>query len=597
MTETNNSKSDKEKLDEIMKIIEEKNYLLTKDYVELKKELEEYFQICMSISNKNLNLENEAKYVAGLIKEQLGKYEDALSLFNYVANNEVESNTFYQKSKIRIFLMYSDIITEFYFLKKSEKEGNKYLPLTNEELELFKTAEVLFSEIESFYNKKYKIKISLSEILFPMSRIVKIKDNFFNKETSNGEKEILERILKSNDEEYKAVARHHLVMNLIEDLAKVLDDNKTDKEFEEKLTNAFNQLNKITGHNNIVLNKILELINLKKFKKEVVFLLKIYLCVNKIKDNLRILEPININSFLLHEKKVAHYTSPLVAYKLLNENSNIRLNTINNVNDPTEGLVLKNYLELNSAWRFSNQISNRIGAFVGCFTFNHDSLNQFRLYGKNNGIEASGVSIVFNINFFNTNEYEDNSLYLNNKKKDMIKKTRLYRCIYLDPKSSYISLARRNKITFYKQYKNKLDLKEINILWEKYNNNINIIENGIKIDLLNLLNLIKFFSSKESYNEISYIINLILLPLQYLVKHAAFQEEQECRIICLTDRGSDKIIREINNKLIYINYIPETRKFIDKVYFSPGAKDYKDFFISNLNEHQLRDSLNPFRNK
>ena len=100
-------------------------------------------------------------------------------------------------------------------------------------------------------------------------------------------------------------------------------------------------------------------------------------------------------------------------------------------------------------------------------------------------------------------------------------------------------------------------------------------------------------------DDIFNIINAIILPLQYLVKHAAFQEEQECRLIYLIENKNDKIKKEIDKKLIYVEYdVPDTRKYIDKIYFSPGAKDYKDFFVSrDFPEYKLKDSSNPFRNK
>lgn len=153
-----------------------------------------------------------------------------------------------------------------------------------------------------------------------------------------------------------------------------------------------------------------------------------------------------------HEKCVAHYTSPTVALSLLEKkDSYLRLNTAKNVNDPTEGKVLKEYLNIPSL-----SDSKRTLTLISCFTFNHDSLNQFRLYGKENNLEASGVSIVFNSDFFNNKEERINFIgnieepFIDGDK--FIEKLPLYRCIYIDPdpKSSYINIAQRGKITFYR---------------------------------------------------------------------------------------------------------------------------------------------------
>ena len=108
------------------------------------------------------------------------------------------------------------------------------------------------------------------------------------------------------------------------------------------------------------------------------------------------------------ESKVAHYTRPQIAFNLFgdeknNKNpSNFRLSTIRGVNDPTEGLVLRDYWEQQG---ISETIhTNDTATFVSCFTFNHDSLNQFRLYGKENGREATGVSLVFKKEFLATSQ-------------------------------------------------------------------------------------------------------------------------------------------------------------------------------------------------
>ena len=109
------------------------------------------------------------------------------------------------------------------------------------------------------------------------------------------------------------------------------------------------------------------------------------------------------------ERKLAHYTSTDVADILLSKNNNknmagnLRLNTISNMNDPSEGRLLEVFLNDQKNMIYSAlDFDERFHAFFSCFTFNHDSLNQFRLYGKKDYQEASGVSLVFNQNFFQT---------------------------------------------------------------------------------------------------------------------------------------------------------------------------------------------------
>ena len=86
------------------------------------------------------------------------------------------------------------------------------------------------------------------------------------------------------------------------------------------------------------------------------------------------------------ESKVAHYSRASTAFSLFGDEKNgkepshFRLSTIRGVNDPTEGLVLGKYWAQQG---ISETIhTNDAATFISCFTFNHDSLNQFRLYGK-----------------------------------------------------------------------------------------------------------------------------------------------------------------------------------------------------------------------
>ena len=105
------------------------------------------------------------------------------------------------------------------------------------------------------------------------------------------------------------------------------------------------------------------------------------------------------------ESKVSHYSRASTAFNLFGDEknnekpSNFRLSTIRGVNDPTEGLILGKYWDQQG---ISETIHiNKTATFISCFTFNHDSLNQFRLYGKEDGLEATGISLVFNKDFFN----------------------------------------------------------------------------------------------------------------------------------------------------------------------------------------------------
>ena len=340
------------------------------------------------------------------------------------------------------------------------------------------------------------------------------------------------------------------------------------------------------------------------------------------------------------ESKVAHYSRPSTAFSLFGDEKNdkepshFRLSTIRGVNDPTEGLVLRDYWEQQG---ISETIhTNDTATFVSCFTFNHDSLNQFRLYGKEDGREATGVSLVFKKEFFSEesgalnhivgaspdpsnksreNEPDEPGKPENDNKKLLIDKSTLYRCIYLDPETGYWTLAQRDKSTFYREHNEDADAKE---KWGKYYESISTKEEDVETHLFNKENnddnsvssiLKSIFTEDHLYNKcnkdekqkILEAIRFILLPLQYLVKHIAFQEEQECRIMYITQFRDEKIHSNREEQKMYVEYEEPVLPHIDKIWLSPGAAKDQDFFRILLdkedNDNKVRISQNPFRNK
>jgi len=369
------------------------------------------------------------------------------------------------------------------------------------------------------------------------------------------------------------------------------------------------------------------------------------------------------------ESKVAHYTRPQIAFDLFEdkknnndkEPSNFRLSTIRGVNDPMEGLVLNGYWNQQGIRETIH--TNDTATFISCFTFNHDNLNQFRLYGKENGREATGVSLVFNKGFFSNqadtlefiagpstdlsskseqNKSNETGKTEGDNKKQLIGKSTLYRCIYLDPETGYWTLAQRDKSTFYREHNEDADAKG---KWGKYYKSISTKEEDVETHLFNkgnneeedvethLLNkgnndnnsvsnennkiksisqiLNSIFTDKNHpYNKcdkdekqkILEAVRFILLPLQYLVKHIAFQEEQECRIMYITQFRDEKIHSNREEQKMYVEYEEHVLpQHIDKIWLSPGAAKDQDFFRILLdkedNDDKVRISQNPFRNK
>lgn len=352
-----------------------------------------------------------------------------------------------------------------------------------------------------------------------------------------------------------------------------------------------------------------------------------------------------------HERAFAHYTEVTTAINLIQTNNqwDFRLSEVEQCNDPTEGKVLfeflNNYSNKEKKYNIVIDKSSEWAVFVGCFTFNHDSLNQFRLYGKKQNKEATGVSIVFEPSFFSANHrimgdnIINNQQYISqlqnisdiksilvdnpeilkfipislenneetNLKEQLDNRLTLYRCIYLDPESfikdkenritPYIKIAARDELTFYRE--NDKNIQD----FENYQNHIVNIQNKVNQQfqymIMNILNLFEYIEKYGNETETLNILSFILLPFSHLVKHSAFHEEQECRIFYCCPFNDMAIMKEnfdgdYSSAKLYRKYRAINKDDIARIYLSEGAKGYANVF-KRLGIKDVRMSSNPFR--
>lgn len=348
------------------------------------------------------------------------------------------------------------------------------------------------------------------------------------------------------------------------------------------------------------------------------------------------------------ERKLAHYTSTYTTNLLLapdQENdlpSSFRLNTINNVNDPSEGQLLINYLkDIKKGSFYAPDFDENLHAFISCFTFNHDSLNQFRLYGKQDNKEASGVSLVFKKNFFQSKTTKDGLSFLsfqevlqdtdkfhikesfgesssdqNFQNKKIIDRQPVMRCVYLDPTSNYIQLAQRNQLTFYREFgdeklvfeKENGDKEEViwaEVEWERYKFGLNRKTTAFIKSFKELKEIFRVLNNErinlknsnlEVLTETKMLLDEILLPLKYLIKHSAFQEEQECRMVYITSLKDEKVQMKFG-KFLYVEYDVDVKSNLDKIYIAPVATEYQSYLAKLLcdNKAKIELSNNPYR--
>ena len=316
------------------------------------------------------------------------------------------------------------------------------------------------------------------------------------------------------------------------------------------------------------------------------------------------------------ERRVAHYTKPAVLFNLLKgENpSKFRLNIVDFMNDPSENQVLTSWLNI------SNYPDNEIKSFLASFSFNHNCLNQFRLYGNEDNIIGSGVSIAFNKNFFGldtqrsiNNEiisshniksiksFENKQVKLETeqieiKSANTLYPLPLYRCLYFDPKTGYMALAKRNKQSFYLENKNEKTPIAIDSEWDKYINSLNepIKISYIRNNLEKIKKLIAELSNNPELKKISNrdeLLSLAVLPISCLIKHAAFEDEDECRMIYITHIADDNIVEPQDYQSansLYVEYT-HVEEYIDNIYLGPQCKMQHKIWLQNHFKKKRRE--------
>ena len=303
------------------------------------------------------------------------------------------------------------------------------------------------------------------------------------------------------------------------------------------------------------------------------------------KDNLTdaistILAVLNIPPMELGKIPLAHYTSPSVCERLFgivsdktndkaddndpvdsNKVNPMRIGSSTYMNDPTEGeglLELLNLQDLELENKADCPIHN---AFFTCFSSRVNDLNQFRLYGKENGVEASGCCLVFNKEGNWLKESDVSASF-----RSMVKKggdgysdeqlveadipnsdfeddnLPLYQVAYIAYQDEYIAEEKCGKWLLNKNNQSfGIRLKPVgkNPSWHQFR--INKLEEAL-IELMEKSNNI----SDEDKKALEYV--------RYLFKDFAFRDEEEFRLLKIEQIGSDKIKYCETTKSVYLPY-------------------------------------------
>ncbi len=291
--------------------------------------------------------------------------------------------------------------------------------------------------------------------------------------------------------------------------------------------------------------------------------------------------PIELGSIPL-----AHYTSPHVCHILFgiggNETSSpMRLGSSTYMNDPSEGKALLDLLNQQDLELENKADGASHNAFFTCFSSRVNDLNQFRLYGKEDGVEASGCCLVFNKNgdwlreadvsvpFRSLSEMSgQNSDDL--PKVNEYEKLPLYQVAYVAYKDEYIA---EKKCGIWLSAPNKAFNLHQNLAQEKLGSSIrfildaNISRFGIRLKPVGnedwhqfrlgklkeaLEELIEFFKNNSAVSDDD---KEALEYIRYLFKDFAFRDEEEFRLLVIKPIDSEEIEYCDKTQSVYIPYV------------------------------------------
>lgn len=275
--------------------------------------------------------------------------------------------------------------------------------------------------------------------------------------------------------------------------------------------------------------------------------------------------------------EISHYTSLDILPLLLNINGNIkesgkmRINNITTANDPKEGKILERILNKNN---IDIKIENDEKALTlqTSYSRNKDSLTMFRLYGKKENKEATGICLVLDNKYFNnlyTSPYsyefkfkmENNKIEIDekiNEEKSEENKRNLYWVLYYNEKENQLIYNKEKS----KYASNIIDLNDLN----NPNYKAELKEDDKKEDLIKYAfakifhytkEIKKQIEGNENYKNIkNQLYSYLFENIKYIIKHEAFFEEQELRMLVTNDYKSDEILIDNDKKKLYIDYMP-----------------------------------------
>ena len=308
-----------------------------------------------------------------------------------------------------------------------------------------------------------------------------------------------------------------------------------------------------------------------------------------------ILAVLHIPPIELGSTPLAHYTSSSVCNKLFGvvnkgDSSPMRIGSSSYMNDPSEGKGLLELLALQDLELENKVDCSSHNAFFACFSSRVNDLNQFRLYGKEDGVEASGCCLVFNKNgdwlkvpdisapFRSITKNQDENL-AEFKETDIsnveYEKLPLYQVAYIAYKDEYI--AKEKCEIWLDNFKFGICLKPIDENNDWHDFRIKKLEEELQ-------QLIDFFKVKDNVNDQN---KNVLEYIRYLFKDFAFRDEEEFRVLKMAEIGSEEIEYCKTTKSIYLPYA-DISNVVDEVILGTNYEKTNSRHKAEVFQHQMK---------
>lgn len=289
-------------------------------------------------------------------------------------------------------------------------------------------------------------------------------------------------------------------------------------------------------------------------------------------------------------EQVGHYTSFAVFETLLQEQEETKgkanplmLCSLAAANDPTEGTVFQSLLGEDCMPSFQ-RIHSNLAVLQTSFSSTIDSLNQFRLYGKNKGEEGTGLCLVFSRSFFASpgetsmiavrRDHEQSS----EKEPETCRKLPLYWVLYYDRDSGQVYYT--PACTEHSLNKN-FEMEETS-LEEFDRKKVQDIGKSLK----RIQDIFKAIDKKYQQTALE-----MLIYLRHLVKDAAFKDEKELRILSLHPYNDPSLKVLPGKNCLSVDYLPVIdgeEEYLEKVIAGPKLREFANLVdVAKFRLHHL----------